>query len=477
VNPLRSVGARLALTLFFVVLGAFGIVYLVVVPSLERRLINAKVSQLDKEARRVVRGLPKDRPAWQVHLDDEARLVNARLILYDVQRSPRRVHLRNVADSQAAASGLGPSSLARRAATTYSAQGGSVTQGGVQFAQVAHPLGPDVLLVVSSSLRDQLGTVALVERRLVLSGLLALFTALAGGYLAAWAFARRIRRLERAAERIAGGRFDEPVEDKGADEVGELASAFERMRARLAQLDHARREFIANASHELRTPLFALSGFVELLREEELDEGTRRDFLDTMHGQVTRLTRLATDLLDLSRLDAGRLTVERTRVELSDLARTLVGEFTALAQAQERVLEASVDGSVCALGDEQRVLQIGRILVENALHHTTPGTSIRVTVEELEDRALLAVEDEGPGIAPDRAPHVFDRFYRIEGNVASGSGLGLAIARELAELMQGTIVLQSAPGRTRFTLRLPRDHEDDPFSRENARQDGMATVS
>src|SRR5207253_4951697 len=124
------------------------------------------------------------------------------------------------------------------------------------------------------------------------------------------AFAGRIRRLERAADRIAAGDFEQPVVDQGRDEVGQLAAAFERMRRQLAQLDDARRAFIANASHELRTPIFSLGGFLELLRDEELDEATRREFVVVMAEQVERLRKLAIDLLDLSRLDAGALRLE-----------------------------------------------------------------------------------------------------------------------------------------------------------------------
>src|SRR5207237_10736438 len=108
--------------------------------------------------------------------------------------------------------------------------------------------------------------------------------------------------------------------DTGSDELGELARAFDRMRVRLAGLDHARREFVANASHELRTPLFSLGGFLELLEDEELDERTRREFLETMAGQVRRLPKPADDLLDLSKLDAGRLHVEPQPVDLESLA-------------------------------------------------------------------------------------------------------------------------------------------------------------
>jgi signal transduction histidine kinase len=309
-----------------------------------------------------------------------------------------------------------------------------------------------------------------VRRRLVIAGLIALGASLLVGYFAAMMFARRIRRLERAADRIAGGDFGEPVVDSGGDEVGELANAFERMRQRLSQLEHARREFIANASHELRTPLFSLGGFLELMTDEDLDPATQREFTATMREQVARLTKLATDLLDLSRLDAGRLTVEHERVDLSALAEILADEFRAVALSSGHALAVENGVETSALGDEERALQIGRILVENALIHTPPGTAVRIRTAQRNGSALLAVEDEGPGIPEEHAGHVFERFYRVEGSVASGSGLGLAIARELAELMGGSVELHSLDGRTVFALALPvgAAKTGTPFSGENA---------
>ena len=225
------------------------------------------------------------------------------------------------------------------------------------------------------------------------------------------------------------------------------------MRRRLAQLERARREFIANASHELRTPIFSLGGFLELLSSEDLDEDTRREFLATMQEQVERLQKLATDLLDLSRLDAGQLLVELEPVGLRGVAEAVADEFAAIAQVTGHELTVSGDGD--ALGDEQRVLQIGRILVENAIRHTPPGTAIRIDVADTGGAASLTVEDEGPGIPVEHHEQVFERFYRVDGNRASGSGLGLAIARELAELMDGSLELDGASGSTRFRLRLP----------------------
>ena len=179
------------------------------------------------------------------------------------------------------------------------------------------PLEADAVVLYRAALADSLATVRLVERRLLLATAFALALALVLGLTAAGMLAHRLRRLETAAERIAGGDFEAPIVDRGDDEIGQLAVTFDRMRVQLAQLDNARKEFVANASHELRTPLFSLGGFLELLADEDLDDDTRREFLHTMQGQVERLTKLSTDLLDLSRVDAGPAPASRPSRSIS----------------------------------------------------------------------------------------------------------------------------------------------------------------
>jgi two-component system OmpR family sensor kinase len=229
------------------------------------------------------------------------------------------------------------------------------------------------------------------------------------------------------------------------------------MRERLAKLDHARNEFIANASHELRTPLFSLAGFLELMDDEELDEETRRRFLTTTREQVARLTRLAGDLLDLSRVDAGRMRIEQDEVSLAEVARMLAGELGPVAESSGHALELDVNEASWARADEERALQIGRALANNALTHTPAGTTVILHARLDGDRAVLAVEDDGPGIEEMHLARIFERFYRVEGAQAYGSGLGLAIARELAVLMGGSVAVETRPGRTVFTLALPAE--------------------
>jgi signal transduction histidine kinase len=284
--------------------------------------------------------------------------------------------------------------------------------------------------------------------------------------------ANRLLRLETAAERIAGGDFGAPIVDHGKDEIGELARAFDQMRVQLAQLDNARKEFVANASHELRTPLFSIGGFLELLADEELDDETRRGFIETMQGQVQRLAKLSTDLLDLSRVDAGQLRVEREPVDLGSIVEMLASEVEHLAVATGHELERAIEADVWCRGDDARILQVGRALVTNALTHTPTGTKVTLRARRRAERAELVVEDDGPGIPASQRDAVFGRFYRVDGGMASGSGLGLAIARELARLMGGDVRLASVGNPTAFVLDLPGEPvpSDAAFSRENAQR-------
>ena len=437
--------------------GALGGAYLMVVPSLERHLVEDRLDELQRDATTAALVYARydfSEPfAYDRFVGAYAFASNGRVVVFQVLGPPPS--LSTIADSAATGGPISEDTVALEAARTSAIARGRVARRNRPFAEVAVPLFSGNVLLFSAPLEDQLATVRVVKRRLLYATGVALAIAAILGSAAATFHARRIRRLERAANRIAEGEFDEPVVDLGDDELGELAAAFERMRVQLAQLDTARKEFVANASHELRTPLFSLAGFLELMADEDLDDETRAGFLATTREQVERLTKLSTDLLDLSRIDAGRLRVEQEEVVLADAARALVDELTPLAEATGHRLVLETDPEAWALADEERVLQIGRALAGNALTHTPPGTVIRNTTAQVDGRAELAVSDNGPGIPREHAERIFDRFYRIEGPHASGSGLGLAIARELAEWMGGTVELASAGGRTTFTLSLP----------------------
>jgi signal transduction histidine kinase len=308
--------------------------------------------------------------------------------------------------------------------------------------------------VYSAPLEDVDATVSLIRQRVLVAGGLALLGALLAGYLLARAFSRRVRRMEHAARRVAQGDFGARFESGARDELGQLARTLDAMQRQLAELETARRRFIATASHELRTPIFSLGGFLELLEDEELDEETRAAFLTQLRQQVDRLGKLATELLDLSRLEAGSLELRPEPTDIGDLAKTVAAEFTPALAAHESHLELRLTGGrVEALCDPERVAQIMRILIDNALNHTPAGTDVVLAATRRNGRARLSVTDFGTGIRRGDLERVFEPFYTSDD--AQGSGLGLAIAHELADRMDGDLSAESVPGRTTFALELP----------------------
>jgi signal transduction histidine kinase len=471
VSPFRSVGGRLAVALLVVVAGVLAIVYVIVVPLYSRSLENTELKTLATELTEEVPAYPSEPfsplvDQWAVTMEER---YGVRAVVFTYASPPATVTPYADSNSTSNDSDLVNDPVALLAMRRHAPAKGVAVHAESRFAEYAYPLsatGP--VLMFASPLQAQLEAVSVVRRRVFIAGGLAMAFAVLLGYAGASVFTRRIRRLEVAAERIAAGNFEEPVMDGGTDELGQLARTFERMRLRLLDLDRARGAFIANASHELRTPLFSLGGFLELLDDPDVDEVTREEFLAQMREQVTRLTKLATDLLDLSRLDAGRLSVASEPVDLSELADELALEFGPRAAAAEHELEVGAEEPVAAIGDAERVLQIGRVLVENALVHTPPGTVVRLGTALDGGRATLTVADNGPGIPPDAQRRVFERFTRLEGVRASGSGLGLAIARELAEVMGGRIELDVRDGWTRFALVLSADAPDRRFAVETA---------
>jgi signal transduction histidine kinase len=466
---------RMVIVLVGIVAGALGTAYMIVVPSLERRLVEARLEQLAKVGVPLARKLPEDTHVWQDRVESYQVETNARVVAFGVL-SKNQPALAVLADSRTQSSrDVAHDRVALAALMSGRIEEERVTVSGDDYAEVAVPVGPAAIVLFQAALADSLSTVQIVRERLLLATAFALVLALILGLTAAGMLAHRLLRLESAAERIAGGDFGAPIVDHGNDEIGELARAFDRMRVQLAQLDNARKEFVANASHELRTPLFSIGGFLELLADEELDDETRQGFIETMQGQVQRLAKLSTDLLDLSRVDAGQLTVVQEPVDLGSTVQMLAHELAHLAASAGHDLRLAVEEDVWCLGDDARILQIGRALATNALTHTPRGTTVTLRARRRGDRAELAVEDDGPGIPSSQREAVFARFYRVEGGMASGSGLGLAIAREIARVMGGEVRLDSESTPTVFTLDLPGEPvpPDAPrtsaaFSRENA---------
>ena len=277
-------------------------------------------------------------------------------------------------------------------------------------------------------------------------------------------YTSNIKRLQEAARKVADGNFETKIPVASVGPLRPLARTFNEMQRRLAELDSARKQFIANASHELRTPIFSLGGFVELLEDEDPSPEERAEFVRTMRQQIERLTKLTTDLLDLSQLDAGAVVMRTSSVDLTALAREVTKEFGARADLRgSRLQLRTPEQAAIALADPDRVRQIIRILLDNALTHTPEGTDVTVTTYSANRRAELTVSDDGAGIPQRVQKRIFERFYTAD--QSGSSGLGLAIASELAQRMEGEITISSSRRFTAFTLDLPPGAGDAPGTR------------
>jgi two-component system phosphate regulon sensor histidine kinase PhoR len=227
------------------------------------------------------------------------------------------------------------------------------------------------------------------------------------------------------------------------------------------RVDQVRRDFVANASHELRTPLTSVRGFVEALEDGAMDDPqVAQRFLGKIRTHADRMAALVADLLELSRLEAGERPLDCATVVASEVA-----EDVALAlqpQALERAVSVSVsdEGAPPIVTDAEALRRILENLVENAIKYTREGGAVDVVTRAGRDAgAVIEVADDGPGIAPEHQPRIFERFYRVDkarSREIGGTGLGLAIVRHLAESLGGRIAVFSELGRgTRFVLELP----------------------
>jgi two-component system, OmpR family, sensor kinase len=466
-----SLSNRLALVFSAITLLAIGALYVYVAPGLETRLIGEKLSGLATAARHdsgpIIRtvGASDTLSAIKAKVDSAALASGSRVTLMSVSvaAAPAGGQLSPLADSSnpSAAARLG-FPVAHRAVATATLRTGTERAAGGTVAEAAYPViyqGRVVRVIVySDPVSDIVRNVSTVRHEILVAGGIALLLALIGGYVVARALARRVKRLERAAERVAAGEFEHPIPVSSSDELGQLAKAFNDMQRQLAQLDLARKKFIATASHELRTPIFSLGGFLELLEDEDLDAETRRRFLDQVRDQVERLRKLSVDLLDLSKLESGSLELRPEQVDLGELTRSVSGEFEPTLVQHDSHLELRLAARrIEAVCDPVRVAQIMRILLDNALTHTPAGTQIVVTAAREDGRVRLAVRDDGQGIDAHAVPRIFEPFYTADD--AQGSGLGLAIASELAERMDGRLTVRSVSGETIFTLDLPADRQ------------------
>jgi two-component system sensor histidine kinase BaeS len=242
-----------------------------------------------------------------------------------------------------------------------------------------------------------------------------------------------------------------PVE--GPTEVAALAEAFNEMEHELDRAKDAERSFLLSVSHELKTPIATIRGHAEGLLDHVID--ARKAGVVVVH-ESKRLERLVHDLLDLARLNQRAFTVTPTQVDLAELVAEACARHEDEARRVGVALVEEAAEPVPATADPDRVVQVLSNLIENAVRTTPADGTVTVAAEH----GSVRVSDTGPGLEPDDLPRAFERFFlysRYAANRSVGTGLGLAVVKELTEAMNGTVTVESAPGRgTTFRVTLPR---------------------
>ncbi len=297
-------------------------------------------------------------------------------------------------------------------------------------------------------------------------------------YLFARKTTHRLEELSHTAEAFRNGDYTSRVAVAGEDEVAQLQGSFNAMandlettlrelqieRDKVAALLKSRQELVASVSHELRTPIATVRAYLDSAQsnwEQELPRGLEHD-LNVIGAEVDRLQNLIDDLFTLSRAEVGNLSMDCKPTDIGAAARRIVDTMAPIAWRSDRVEIVAQTGAdlPLALVDEARFSQILINLLRNAVHHTSPGGIVAVTLEKDGEYALLQVHDTGEGIPPEALPHIWERFYRAGDSQNRGqsdsAGLGLALVKELAEAMGGSVAVSSQLGEgSVFSIRLP----------------------
>src|SRR3954467_4385243 len=268
-----------------------------------------------------------------------------------------------------------------------------------------------------------------------------------------------LRDMAAAVRRMEVGDYTARIETRSRDEVGQLATAFNRMSAELEVLERSRRDLVANVSHELKTPITAIRAHLENLADgiEEPD----RETMQVMLNQTERLGRLVDQLLDLSKLESGEVPPEPQPLAPAPVIRRVISEFSVGRAVTDVELDADVPDDIMVEADRERIHQVVFNLVDNAVRFTPPGGAVSIrALRDSDDRIAVEVHDTGVGVAAEHLPRLFERFYRADParsrDDGGGTGIGLPIARSLVEGHGGRIVAESQPGNgATFTFDLP----------------------
>ncbi len=296
-----------------------------------------------------------------------------------------------------------------------------------------------------------------VHRYLIWASICALAVTIILSFFLTRRVLRPLLQMTEITGKIAAGDYASRVQISSADEVGQLATAFNRMADSLQQIEELRKTTMINVAHELRTPLTNMRGYLEGLSDGVVPAS--EETFGLLHEEALRLGKLVGDHVQLAKADGARATLCRERVNLKELALQVVDLFRPKFAAKDIIVESELSAAEKeVLGDPEKLTQVCGNLLQNAWQYTPPGGRVRVSAERLSGAVKLIFGDTGEGIAEADLPFIFERFYRGEKSRSrehGGAGIGLAIVKELIEAHRGEVGVESSPDGTRVWFSLP----------------------
>ena len=312
-----------------------------------------------------------------------------------------------------------------------------------------------------SSVANEAALILVMNRMIIMACMLVMLAAMIAVYMISDRISDPLRSMTAAAKEYGKGKLDTRVEIHGQDEIAELAVAFNNMADSLEETEKMRNSFLANVSHDLRTPMTTIAGFVDGMISGAIPKEKQPEYLEIVSSEVHRLSRLVSEILDVSRLESGERKFTETRFDVCETARLILISFEQKINEKKLEVEFSCEeDSLFAVGDQDAVHQVLYNLVDNALKFSREGGILRISLQVKNPGTLeVAVYNQGQGIPTEDLPYVFERFYKSDksrGLDKTGVGLGLYIVKTILEAMKQTISVESVYGEFcefRFTLK------------------------
>lgn len=272
-----------------------------------------------------------------------------------------------------------------------------------------------------------------------------------------------IKRLIDKMNQLASGdfqarmEFEPPLRDMSS--FAELSESFNTMATELESTELLRTDFINNFSHEFKTPIVSIAGFAKLLKRGKLPPEQQTEYLDIIEAESLRLARMATNVLNLTKIENQSILTETGEFNLSEQLRTCILLFIDQIEQKNLEIQAEFDEYIVT-ADEELLKQVWINLISNAVKFSPEWGCIAVELEEQADQIAVTVRNSGETIAPEQQKKIFRKFYQAdESHAAEGNGIGLAIVKRVAELHHGTVAVQSENGVTAFTVTLPKQEK------------------